>query len=111
MIEHLFQLVDVEFLCAQQVQQDSGIEITTASPHGYASSGRKPHGGVDRYSVTDGAQAGPISEVGKYGSFGKMRTEMVNQRFVGESVKTIASNSCFEVALGDGKMRATSGMV
>src|ERR1700689_2321149 len=57
MIEQIFQFVDAELLIAQEVEENSRIEITRARAHRDASGGSESHGGVDRYPIAKSAKA------------------------------------------------------
>ena len=105
MIEQIFKLVGAELLIAHKVEEDARIEIAGARAHRNAAGGSEAHGGVDRYSVAKSAEAGSVAEMREDGSFGKLRAEMMHQRLVGETVETIASNPCVEIALRERQMR------
>ena len=100
MIEQIFQLVVAELLIAQEVEKNARIEIPRARAHRDAAGGREAHGGVDRYSIAKSAKARSITEVREDGSFGKPLAEVMHQRFIGEAMESVASNTCVEVALG-----------
>ena len=55
-----------------------------------------------RFSVANGAEAGSVAKMREDGPLGKLRAEMMHQRFVGNSVETVASNTGVEVALRNG---------
>ena len=102
MVEQIFKFVGAELLIAQEIEEDARVKIAGACTHRDAAGRSEAHGGVDRYSVAKGAQAGSVSEVRQDGSFGKLRAEVMHQGFIRKTVETIASNSCVEVALGEG---------
>ncbi len=99
MVEQIFKLVGAELFIAQEIDKDARIKIAGACAHRDAAGGCEAHGGVDRYSVAQSAQAGSITEVREDDSFGKLLTEVMNERFIGEAVETITSNPFVEVAL------------
>ena len=90
---------------AQKVKQDARIEIAGARAHRDTAGGSKAHGGVDRHSVAKSAQARSVAEVREDRSFRQLRAKVMHQRLVGETVKTIATNACVEVALRKWKVR------
>src|SRR5271170_4049399 len=105
MVEQIFQLVGVELFIAHKIKDHARVEIARARPHGYAPSGSEAHRSIDRDSVSQRTQARPISEVRKYGSWRKLRAEMMHERFIRNAVEAIAPNPRVEVALREREMR------
>ena len=102
MVEQIFKFVGAELLIPYKVEDDARIKIAGASTHRDAARGGQAHRGVDRYSVAKSAEAGSITQMREDGSFGNLRTEMMHERLVRETVETIASNPAVEIALREG---------
>jgi len=79
MVEQVFKLVGVELLLAEKINDDAGVEVAGSRSHGNSASGRQAHGGVDRYSISQGTEARSIAQVRENRSFGKLRAEMMDQ--------------------------------
>src|ERR1700686_4045313 len=105
MVEQVFKLVGVELLLAEKINDDAGVEVAGSRSHGNSASGRQAHGGVDRYSISQGTEARSIAQVRENRSFGKVRAEMMDQGFVGNAVEAVATDAGVEVALRQGEMR------
>ena len=102
MVEQNFKFIGTELLIAHEVEKDARIEIAGARAHRDSAGGSEAHGGVDRCSIPKSAQAGSITEMREDGSFRELFAEGMHERLVGETVETITSNTCVEVALGEG---------
>src|SRR6202521_4457563 len=105
MIEHIFKLVGLQLLGAQKIEEDAGIKIATTSTHRNAACRSEAHSGVDGNSVAKSAEARSVTEVRKDGSFGKLLSEMMHQRLVRKTMKTVATNTCVVIALREWEMR------
>src|SRR6266581_5147945 len=105
MIEQIFKLVGAELFCAHQKEEDARVEVSGARIHRDAAGRGKTHGGVDRHSIANSAEARSITEVREDGSFRKLRAEMMHERLIGKTVETVSSNARLEVALRKRKMR------
>jgi len=99
MIEQIFQLVGVELLISQKINDDAGVEVTASGSHQNATRRSEAHGSVNGFSVSQRTQTRSVAKVRKDGSLRKLCAEMMHQRFVGNTVKTVATNSSVEVAL------------
>jgi len=99
MIKQTFKLVSAELLGAQQIEEDARVEITGTGAHRDATGWGEAHGGIDRYSIAKSAEACSVTKMRQDGSLGKLRAEVMHERLVGETVETITSNACVEVAL------------
>ncbi len=93
----------------KKIDKDARIEIAGARAHGNSAGGSEAHGGVDRYSVAKSAETRSVAEMREDGSLGKLRAEVMDERFVGEAVETVAPNTRVEVALRKWQMRCNFG--
>src|ERR1700674_4657936 len=99
MIEHIFKPVGVRFLGAQKIEENAGIKIATASAHWNTACRSEAHGGVDGNSVAKSTEARSVTKVREDGSFRKLISEMMHQRLVRKTMKTVATNACIVIAL------------
>ena len=51
--------------------------------------------------IVKSAETCSVAKMRENGSFGQLRAEVMNERFIGEAMETIASNTRVEVALRD----------
>src|ERR1700692_3533134 len=98
MIQQILKLFGIEFFVAQKVEKNARIEISRARPHGNPTSGSQPHRRVDGHTISHCTEARSIPQVRKNCLPGKLRAEVVDQRFVGNAMEPIALNSRVEVA-------------
>ena len=105
MVEQIFELVGTELLIPQKIDEDTRVKIAGTRTHRDAAGRGKAHSGIDRYSVAKSTEACSITEMCEDGSLWKLVAEVMHERLVGETVETIASNPCVEVALRKGEMR------
>src|ERR1700756_2330300 len=92
MVEQIFNLVGVQLLVAHEIEEDARIKITRARTHRDAARGSETHGGVDRYTVANSAEARSVTEVREDGSFWKPHADMMHERLIRETVETVAPN-------------------
>src|ERR1700685_2689709 len=107
MIEQILQTLGVEFLIAQQIYDDAGVEVAGARPHGNTASRSQPHRGIDGYPVAKRAETRSITQMREDGSFGKRCAEAMHQRLVRHAVKTIAADAFVEIAPRERKIGCT----
>src|SRR5580704_1523000 len=108
-VEQIFQLVGAEILVADEIDNDTRIEIAGTRAHRNASGRREAHGGVNGDSVAQGAQAGPVAQVREDRPLGKLRTKMMHQRFVGDSMKAVTANARVVISLRQRQVRCYLG--
>ncbi len=109
MIEQIFKTVGVELLCPEKIYDDAGVEVAGPSPHGNTAGWSQAHRGVDGFSISQGTKARAVPQVREDGSLGKLRSEMMYQRFVRDAVKAVTANPRFEVALRQCEVRGDFG--
>src|ERR1700730_16333838 len=105
MIQQIFKSIGVELLISQQKENDAWVEVARARPHRNAASGSKAHGGIDRSPVEKRTETRPVAQMRKDGASGKLCAEVVHQRFVRNTVETIATNPRVKIALRDWQVR------
>ena len=101
MIDQVFHLVGAQLLRAKKIDEDPRVEITGACAHGDSAGRGEAHGGVDGFAMVKSAETCSVAKMRENGSFGQLRAEVMNERFIGEAMETIASNTRVEVALRD----------
>jgi len=99
MVEQIFKLIDAEFLIAQKIEEDAGVEIAGARAHGDAAGGSESHRRVDGYSAAKSAEACSVTQVGEDGSPWKPRSEVMHERFIREAVEAVAPDTGIEISL------------
>ena len=70
-----------------------------ARTHRDAPSRCEAHGGVNRNTVAQSAEACSVTKVGEDGSPGKPCAEVMHERLVRKTMETIAPNTCVEISL------------
>jgi len=80
MIKQIFKLVGAELLRAKEIEQDARVEIAGTGTHQDPAGGSEAHGGVDRYSIANSAEACSVTEMREDGSFGKLGAEVMHER-------------------------------
>ena len=93
MIEQIFQFVIAELFVAQEIRENARIEIARACAHRDAAGGREAHGGIDRYSIAEGAKARSVTEMRKNRTFGKAFAEVMHQRFISRGTRSVEYRS------------------
>src|ERR1700734_1036061 len=107
MIEQILQIVGVELFIAQQIEDDSGVEVARARPHRNATCRSEAHRSIDRFSVSKGTETSSVPQMSKNSSFWKGRAEVIDQRLIRNTVETIASNPGVEIMVWQGEVRCT----
>src|ERR1022692_2544938 len=96
MVEQTFQFIGTQFRIPQKIEDDARIEIAGARPHGDAAGWSQTHGGVDRYSIAQCAEARSVSQMRKDGSPWKVRAEVMHQGLVRNPVEAVAPHRVIE---------------
>jgi len=99
MIQQVFKRIGIQLLVPQKIENHTRIKIARSRAHGNAASGCESHRGVNRLAVANSTETRPVSEVGKYGSAGQFRGEVMHQRFVRNAVEPITPNPRLKVPL------------
>src|SRR5580704_7925834 len=99
MVKHVLKLVSSQFLMAHKVDEYARVEIPRTGSHGNTAGRSEPHRGVYGYSFAQSAEACSIPEVREDDSPGKLRAEVMHQRFIRKAVETITSNPRIEIVL------------
>src|ERR1017187_7559410 len=105
MVEQSFQFIGTQFRIPQKIEDDARIEIAGARPHGDAAGWSQTHGGVDRYSIAQCAEARSVSQMRKDGSPWKVRAEVMHQGLVRNTVEAVAPNPGIEIGPGNRQSR------
>ena len=81
MIDQFFEHGGIEFLLAQQIDQNSRIEIAAPRAHDHAAGWGQTHAGVDRFSGSDRGHACAIAEMGDDEAVRQMVRKLMHDRF------------------------------
>jgi len=102
-IDQRFKARGVEILLACQIDQDAGIEISTAGPHDRSAGWGQAHAGVNGMTALDGGDANAIAEMRDDEPIRRIVSELAHNRLAGKAVKSIALDATRSQFLGEGK--------
>ena len=79
MVEQIFQRVRTQLLVAQKIKQHSRVDVAGPGTHRNATRGSEPHGGVNRHSIANSAEAGSVTEMREDGSLGQLLSKVMDE--------------------------------
>src|SRR5262249_53326805 len=103
MIDQLIELLDRVTLGLEQVQYDTRIQISRAGSHHPPAGWRKSHGGIDRFSILNCAQAAAISQMSNYQLCWKLGAQSLHDELVGKPVEAIPPETLLPEFIGKGQ--------